>query len=188
MKDKRTKQCVQSARKMGRREFLRLVAAGGGMLALQACGGGTAPTAVPTAPTTVPTAPTAVPTAPTAAPPVTASGGTVTWAMLGDPVSLEPFGINMTGQYNYEAREPTYDSLLAWDRDLKVQPSLAVSFETPDDTTYIFNLRSGVKFHNGKELTAEESSRSIRSSTRPVGTIRLLHSLPTLTRLRSLIR
>jgi len=176
MKDKRTERCARSAYGMGRREFLRLVAAGGGMLALQACGGGTAPTAVPTAPTAVPTAPTAVPTmptpaptAPTAAPPVTASGGTVTWAMLGDPVSLEPFGINMTGQYNYEAREPTYDSLLIWDRELKVQPSLAVSFETPNDTTYIFNLRSGVKFHNGKELTAEDVKFSLDTIINPPG-------------------
>ncbi len=147
MKDKRTERGVRIERGMGRREFLRLVAAGGGMLVLQACGGGGAPTAVPTAPTAVPAAPaaptadpaapTAVPAAPTVAPAVTAPGGTATWAMLSDPVSLEPFGINMTPQQNYEARELAYDSLLAWDRDLKVQPSLAVSFETPDDTTYL---------------------------------------------------
>jgi len=179
MKDKRTEQSVRIAHGMGRREFLRLVAAGGGMLVLQACGGGGAPTAVPAAPTAVPaapaaptaapTAPTAAPAAPTAAPAVTAPGGTATWAMLSDPVSLEPFGINMTPQQNYEAREPAYDSLLAWDRDLKVQPSLAVSFETPDDTTYIFNLRPGVKFHNGKELTAEDVKFSLDTIINPPG-------------------
>jgi peptide/nickel transport system substrate-binding protein len=155
------------------------VAAGGGALALQACGGGAppaaapttapaAPTAAPAAPTAAPAAPTAAPAAPTAAPVASnARGGKVTWAMLGDPVSLEPYGINITGQYNYEAREPMYDSLLVWDRDLKVQPSLAESFETPDDTTYIFNLRSGVKFHNGRELTAEDVKFSLDTIINP---------------------
>ncbi|MGC9039902.1 MAG: ABC transporter substrate-binding protein [Roseiflexus sp.] len=159
-------------RRIDRRAFLRLVAAGGGALALQACGGGAppaaAPTTAPAAPTAAPAAPTAAPAAPTAAPVASnARGGKVTWAMLGDPVSLEPYGINITGQYNYEAREPMYDSLLVWDRDLKVQPSLAESFETPDDTTYIFNLRSGVKFHNGRELTAEDIKFSLDAIINP---------------------
>ncbi|NJN19819.1 MAG: ABC transporter substrate-binding protein [Oscillochloris sp.] len=81
--------------------------------------------------------------------------------MNGDPVSLEPYGINTTGQYNYEAREPIYDSLLYWDQDLIIQPGLAESFETPDETTYVFTLRPGVTFHDGKELTAEDVKYSL---------------------------
>lgn len=178
MNDRRSDQEEQKARRLDRRMFLRLVAAGGGALALQACGGATpaAPTAAPAAPTAAPAAPTAAPApatptaapaVPTAAPAPAAPTGKVTWAMLGDPVSLEPYGINITGQYNYEAREPMYDSLLMWDRDLKVQPSLAESFETPNDTTYIFKLRSGVKFHNGKELTAEDVKYSLDTIINP---------------------
>ncbi len=156
MDDKRSDPTGPTERMLNRRAFLRLVAAGGGALALQACGGG-----APAAPTTAPVAPTTAPAA------QAAPGGKVTWAMLGDPVSLEPYGINITGQYNYEAREPIYDSLLVWDRDLKVQPSLAESFETPDDTTYIFKLRSGAKFHNGKELTAEDVKFSLDTIINP---------------------
>ncbi|MFQ3630777.1 ABC transporter substrate-binding protein [Roseiflexus sp.] len=171
MDDKRSAHTGPTERRLNRRAFLRLVAAGGGALALQACGGAAtpvAPTTAPAAPTTAPAAPTTAPAAPTTAPAApTAPGGSVTWAMLGDPVSLEPYGINITGQYNYEAREPAYDSLLVWDRDLKVQPSLAESFETPDDTTYIFKLRSGVKFHNGKELTAEDVKFSLDTIINP---------------------
>ncbi len=163
MDDKRSDPTGPTERMLNRRAFLRLVAAGGGALALQACGGG-----APAAPTTAPVAPTTAPVAPTTAPAAQAApGGKVTWAMLGDPVSLEPYGINITGQYNYEAREPIYDSLLVWDRDLKVQPSLAESFETPDDTTYIFKLRSGAKFHNGKELTAEDVKFSLDTIINP---------------------
>ncbi|MGH8056699.1 MAG: ABC transporter substrate-binding protein [Candidatus Entotheonellia bacterium] len=42
-----------------------------------------------------------------------------------------------------------------------VEPDLAERWETPDDTTYIFHLRKGVKWHNkppinGRELVAED--------------------------------
>lgn len=165
-----------TARRATRREFLKLSAIGGGLLALQACGAAPpaaeptaapAPTAAAAAPTSAP-APTAAPTAPPA--PTAAPAPTVlTWAMNGDPVSVEPYGINTTGQYNYEARELAYDSLLYWDKDLKVMPGLAESFETPDDTTYVFKLRPGVKFHNGKELTAEDVKFSLDTIMTPPG-------------------
>ncbi len=153
-----------TARRATRREFLRLTAISGGLLVLQACGG--APSA--TAPTA---APAAAPTSAPAAAPTAASGSAaptvLTWAMSGDPVSLEPYGINTTGQYNYEAREPVYDSLLYWDRDLQIQPGLAESYETPDETTYVFKLREGVTFHNGKPLTAEDVKYSLETIMSP---------------------
>jgi peptide/nickel transport system substrate-binding protein len=42
-----------------------------------------------------------------------------------------------------------------------VEPDLAERWESPDDTTYIFHLRQGVKWHNkpplnGRELVAED--------------------------------
>ncbi|MGH0053949.1 MAG: ABC transporter substrate-binding protein, partial [Sphaerochaetaceae bacterium] len=40
--------------------------------------------------------------------------------------------------------------------DNKQKPGLAESWEMIDDTTIIFNLRKGVKFHNGQEMTAED--------------------------------
>ena len=157
-----------------RREFLRLSFIGGGLMVLQACGATppAAPTAAPAAPapTAAPAAPaaTAAP-APTAVPAPTAPPAptVLTWAMNGDPVSIEPYGINTTGQYNYEARELMYDSLLYWDKDLKVQPGLAESFENPDDTTYVFKLRSGVKFHNGQPLTADDVKYSLDTIMTP---------------------
>jgi peptide/nickel transport system substrate-binding protein len=49
-----------------------------------------------------------------------------------------------------------YNKLVRHDENLKIVPDLAESWEIPDNTTYIFNLRRGVKFHNGQELTAED--------------------------------
>jgi len=47
--------------------------------------------------------------------------------------------------------------------DGSVRPELAESYEASTDaSTYIFRLRRGVTFHNGKELTAEDVIASIR--------------------------
>lgn len=52
--------------------------------------------------------------------------------------------------------ELMFTGLLRWTADMQVEPDLAESYETPDDTTYVFKLRSGVTFHNGAEFTAED--------------------------------
>lgn len=40
--------------------------------------------------------------------------------------------------------------------DGSVEPDLAESVNQENDTTYVFALRKGVKFHNGEEMTAED--------------------------------
>ncbi|WDR01317.1 ABC transporter substrate-binding protein [Devosia algicola] len=54
-----------------------------------------------------------------------------------------------------------YDTLVGMDRDMNVVPALALSWETPDATTWVFKLRPDVKFHNGADLTAEDVKFSI---------------------------
>lgn len=50
-----------------------------------------------------------------------------------------------------------YDTLIFPNQDGSLKPWLAKSWEISDDgLTYIFELRQGVKFHNGDELTAED--------------------------------
>lgn len=49
-----------------------------------------------------------------------------------------------------------FNTLVQYDKDLELQPQLAESWENPDEKTYVFNLRKGVKFHNGKEFKAED--------------------------------
>ena len=59
---------------------------------------------------------------------------------------------------------PIYEGLLSVDykpgedfrREMKVIPYLAERWEQPDDSTYIFHLRQGVKWHDGKSLTADD--------------------------------
>jgi peptide/nickel transport system substrate-binding protein len=49
-----------------------------------------------------------------------------------------------------------FDDLLSRDDHLNVQPGLAERWETPDATTYIFHLRQGVRFHDGRRLAARD--------------------------------
>ncbi|MCC6174830.1 MAG: hypothetical protein IT305_05970 [Chloroflexi bacterium] len=52
--------------------------------------------------------------------------------------------------------EIVQDGIVGEDRDFKPVPALAESWENPNPTTWNFKLRSGVKFHNGKELSADD--------------------------------
>ncbi len=54
------------------------------------------------------------------------------------------------------------DGLVAYDRNLRVIPGLAKSWRvSKDGREYLFTLRDGVKFHNGKPLTADDVVASI---------------------------
>jgi peptide/nickel transport system substrate-binding protein len=57
-----------------------------------------------------------------------------------------------------------YDSLTAFDRNMRIGPGLAVSWNSPDDTTWVFELRKDVVFHDGSPLTAEEVRSSLERS------------------------
>ena len=54
-----------------------------------------------------------------------------------------------------------YEGLVEYDRSLSPVPSLAVSWETPEPRTWIFRLRPGVRFHDGRLLQAEDAAHSI---------------------------
>jgi peptide/nickel transport system substrate-binding protein len=49
-----------------------------------------------------------------------------------------------------------FDDLLDRDEHLNVTPALAERWEVPDPLTYIFHLRRGVKFHDGRQLTSRD--------------------------------
>jgi peptide/nickel transport system substrate-binding protein len=49
-----------------------------------------------------------------------------------------------------------FDDLLDRDEHLNVTPALAERWEIPDPLTYIFHIRHGVKFHDGRSLTSRD--------------------------------
>lgn len=71
-----------------------------------------------------------------------------------EPAGLDPHTISAAASITIFRH--IYDSLVDVDEDMNFIPRLAESWEQPDDITYIFKLREGVKFHNGREMTAED--------------------------------
>lgn len=57
-------------------------------------------------------------------------------------------------EYSTTILANVYDGLVRQEGDLSVSPSLASSWENPDDTTWIFRLRDGVLLHDGRTLEA----------------------------------
>ena len=154
---------VPGAPRLSRRAVLRLLGTGGGLTLLVACGPTPqapqptpAPAAKPTTPaaaaTTAP-APAATAPAPTAAAGQPKSGGSLRVAMV-DPTPLDGHVISPN---IFDSVWMVYDTLTTYDEKLQPQPMLAESWDVSDDFRRVkLNLRKGVQFHNGRELTSED--------------------------------
>jgi peptide/nickel transport system substrate-binding protein len=64
----------------------------------------------------------------------------------------------MTSAYaSFQVLENVYDTLVQPAADLSMEPALAESWEISDDNlTWTFTLRNGVKWHNGRDLVAQD--------------------------------
>lgn len=75
--------------------------------------------------------------------------GTDTW-----PAGFDPHTISAIAATRVFGQ--VYETLVSFNPDMTFEGVIAESWETPDDVTYIFNIRKGVKFHNGQDVTAED--------------------------------
>jgi peptide/nickel transport system substrate-binding protein len=80
--------------------------------------------------------------------------GTVNFLIESMPISLDPrIGTDAQSQH---LDGLIFDSLVSHDARMNIVPDLAASWDTPDPLTYIFHLRNGVKFHDGRALTSAD--------------------------------
>jgi peptide/nickel transport system substrate-binding protein len=56
-----------------------------------------------------------------------------------------------------------FDALVKKDEHYELRPWLATSWEQPDALTWVFHLRDGVRFHDGRPLEAEDVAYTIES-------------------------
>src|SRR5690349_11754557 len=91
---------------------------------------------------------------------------------IGKPYELRTLDPHAsTDQTAWEIQAVVYESLIFLeynDGAFETIPGLAESWETPDDTTYVFKIREGVTFHNGRELAAEDVVFSLNRALDPV--------------------
>src|SRR5438105_12989609 len=83
-----------------------------------------------------------------------ASAQTLRYANQGELKSLDPYTLNESTTHAHLGQ--IYEGLIARDKDLKIIPALAESWETPEPTRWRFHLRKNVKFQNGDPFTADD--------------------------------
>jgi peptide/nickel transport system substrate-binding protein len=108
------------------------------------------------------------------------TGGTLTIATSTDVLSLDlP---NFKSGQDLQVGDLIYDTLVGYDKDLKLQPRLAESWKQVDVTTYRFVLRRGVKFQDGTPADASAVKMSFdraRTGQRQSGYFEAIDSIST---------
>jgi peptide/nickel transport system substrate-binding protein len=180
---------VWAARPVGRRSLMRLGLAGAAGVLLAACGSAPQAAAPPSSAAPASAAPASSPPASSGAPASSAAvgsaaapasvavapgasakpaasvktGGTLKQGYFLDIVNLDP-------QYkvgNDATWIGIYDRLTAYDSQLKPQPMLAESWDTSDFKAIKLNLRKGVMFHSGREMTSDDVKYTLVRTASP---------------------
>ncbi|MEV5975005.1 ABC transporter substrate-binding protein [Streptomyces sp. NPDC051921] len=87
------------------------------------------------------------------------------WAVYAEPPTLD-----YTVAFDYPQNtilSNVCESLMRWTPGLTVEPGLAREASNPDPTTWVYDLRPGVRFHDGKVMTADDVVYSLGRQTDP---------------------
>lgn len=88
--------------------------------------------------------------------PVPTGGGVYTEGIVGEPIHINPV-LSQTAEADADLVQLVYSSLFSYDDAGKVRPSLAERYELLEDgKKYVVKLRRDVKWHDGRDLTAND--------------------------------
>jgi oligopeptide transport system substrate-binding protein len=74
----------------------------------------------------------------------------------------------MQDTYISETLDNVYEGLVRYNEKNEIEPCLAEKWEVTDGgKTFVFHVRHGVKFHNGRELKADDFKWAIDRNTKP---------------------
>ncbi|GAA0772777.1 ABC transporter substrate-binding protein [Roseibium denhamense] len=83
-----------------------------------------------------------------------ASAAELRWSSPTDPQTMDPHAVNSAPVLGF--LNNVYEGLVRRDKDMQIEGSLAESWEPLGNEGWRFNLRQGVKFHDGADFTAED--------------------------------
>jgi peptide/nickel transport system substrate-binding protein len=87
------------------------------------------------------------------------NAGEVVFLIESNPANLDPrYAVDGQSQ---RIGALLFSGLVKRDDEMNVHGDLAESWETPDALTYVFHLRKGVKFHDGREVTSKDVKATI---------------------------
>lgn len=82
-------------------------------------------------------------------------GGTYRRPLVNNPSTLDPALI--ADIYGFTVAQQIFDGLVQYDGSLTIIPAIAQSWKgSRDGLSWLFFLRKGVKFHNGREVVADD--------------------------------
>ncbi|MFF0479198.1 ABC transporter substrate-binding protein [Streptomyces sp. NPDC004284] len=87
-------------------------------------------------------------------PPARGEIDSFTWAVYAEPPTLD-----YTVAFDYPQNtilSNVCESLMRWTPGLTMEPGLARKASNPDPETWVYDLRPGVRFHDGKVMTADD--------------------------------
>ena len=95
------------------------------------------------------------------------SAETIRWARSGDALTLDPHAQNEGPTHTI--RHQMYEPLIIRDVTGAFVPTLATDWapKADDPNVWVFNLRQGVKFHDGADFTAEDVVFSFERAKQP---------------------
>ncbi|MFJ3502540.1 MULTISPECIES: ABC transporter substrate-binding protein [unclassified Streptomyces] len=88
-----------------------------------------------------------------------------TWAVYAEPPTLDH-----TMAFDYPQNtilSNVCESLMRWTPGLALEPGLARRASNPAPTTWVYDLRPGVRFHDGRTMTADDAVHSLNRQRDP---------------------
>lgn len=102
------------------------------------------------------------------------SAETLRWARAGDALTLDPHSQNEGPSHTM--RHQMYEPLMIRDTTGAFEPALATDWapSADDPNVWVFNLRQGVKYHDGADMTAEDVVFSFERAKQPTSDMKEL--------------
>jgi peptide/nickel transport system substrate-binding protein len=92
-------------------------------------------------------------------------GGEIVWGKATEAEDLDPASAGTA--LSWEITSLAYERLVGMNEEFEVVPKLAESWKQTSPTTYVFKLRPGVKFSNGREMSVEDVVGSLNRAAEP---------------------
>ncbi|MBS1843240.1 MAG: ABC transporter substrate-binding protein [Actinobacteria bacterium] len=99
----------------------------------------------------------------------------VSWGLNAEPSTLDP--IYSYNFYDDQVIANVCESLYRLNPDLTRSPELATSAKRTSPTTWVYDIRKGVKFFDGNEMTAEDVAYSLLRNLSPESYFNLYYTL-----------
>jgi len=100
-----------------------------------------------------------------------AQAANLKWAAQNDILTLDPHSQNHAT--TNAIMQHTYEGLTRYNKQYQAEPSLATGWKQLSDTHWRFNLRKGVKFHDGSPFTADDVVFSFGRIQQKQGTMQI---------------